>query len=113
MWVTFLTRNDLLNKDNLPQELNDPYLKKALGVLDVMNFNAEERAAYEDHLKWLRMEASALRKRELEASAEGREEGRVEEKIETAKSMLENNVDMELIAKITRLSIEEINKLKG
>ena len=46
-WSAFLTRNDLLNKDNLPLELDDPALKKALEVLEVMNFGPEEREAYE------------------------------------------------------------------
>ena len=44
MWVTFLTRNDLLDSNNLPAKLNDPALKKALNVLEVMNFNPEERS---------------------------------------------------------------------
>ena len=33
MWVAFLTRHDLLNKEHLPQELDNPALKKALNVL--------------------------------------------------------------------------------
>ncbi|MDD9334694.1 MAG: Rpn family recombination-promoting nuclease/putative transposase [Rickettsiaceae bacterium] len=43
MWTAFLTRHDLLNKDNLPKELDNASLKKALTVLDVMNFTDEER----------------------------------------------------------------------
>lgn len=62
MWSTFLTHHDLLNKDNLPQELNNNDLKKALVVLDIMNFTSEERDTYEDHLKWLRVEANTLKK---------------------------------------------------
>src|SRR5262249_5588693 len=54
MWVAFLTRHDLLKRDHLPPTLDDPALKKALDVLEVMNFRDEEREAYEDHLKWLR-----------------------------------------------------------
>ena len=68
MWIAFLTRNDLLNIDNLPKELNDKSIKKALEVLQVMNFNPEEREFYEDHLKWLRIETNTLKKT--------REEGR-------------------------------------
>lgn len=41
MWVAFLTRHDLLNKDHLPSELDNPALKKALNVLDIMNFETE------------------------------------------------------------------------
>ena len=45
-WLTFLTRHDLLDKENLPPKLNDPQLKKALEVLSVMNMNESE---------WLRL----------------------------------------------------------
>ncbi|KAJ6644848.1 Transcription termination/antitermination protein NusA, partial [Pseudolycoriella hygida] len=71
IWSTFLTRNDLLNKDNLPEELNNDSLKKALTILEVMNFTREEIDAYEDRLKWLRIEANTLKKVKAEGKAEG------------------------------------------
>ncbi len=43
---------------------------------------------------------------------EGKAEGRKDEKIEIAKSMLEDNIPIETIAKFTKLSIEEIEQLK-
>jgi predicted transposase/invertase (TIGR01784 family) len=61
MWLTFLTRHDLLKADKLPKELDNDKLKKALKVLDVLNFSEEERELYEDHLKWLRIEANTLK----------------------------------------------------
>ena len=48
---TLLTRHDLLKADRLPKELDNDKLKKALHVLDVLNFSEEERELYEDHLK--------------------------------------------------------------
>lgn len=84
----FLTRNDLLNKDNLPKELDNKDLKKALTVLEVMNFSEEERNAYEDRLKWLRIEANTLKKAKDDAKAE--------RNIEIAKEML---IDKEPIEK--------------
>ncbi|WP_341760799.1 Rpn family recombination-promoting nuclease/putative transposase [Candidatus Tisiphia endosymbiont of Thecophora atra] len=104
MWTAFLTRHDLLNKDNLPKELDNVALKKALTVLDVMNFTDEERETYEDHLKWLRIEANTLKK-QLE---KGREEGI----IAIAKEMLLNNEPMEKIIKYTKLSKSQIENLK-
>ncbi|WP_342278752.1 Rpn family recombination-promoting nuclease/putative transposase [Candidatus Tisiphia endosymbiont of Myopa tessellatipennis] len=104
MWTAFLTRHDLLNKDNLPKELDNASLKKALTVLNVMNFTDEEREAYEDHLKWLRIEANTLKK-QLE---KGREEGI----IAIAKEMLLNNEPMEKIIKYTKLSKSQIENLK-
>lgn len=104
MWTAFLTRHDLLNKDNLPKELDNVALKKALTVLDVMNFTDEERETYEDHLKWLRIEANTLKKQ--------LEKGRVEGIIAIAKEMLLNNEPMEKIIKYTKLSKSQIENLK-
>ena len=118
MWAAFLTRHDLLNRENLPSELDDPALKKALGVLDVMNFAPEEREAYEEHLKWLRMENSALRKHETRWFEEGKEEGKAEEKKNMAlekkniaRMMLQEGMDIQKISKITGLTVDEIRSL--
>ena len=115
MWLAFLTRNDLLIADNLPKELNDPNLKKAINVLSVMNFTPEEREAYEDHLKWLRIEANTIRnyeqRGEIRGKAEGKAEGRVERNIEIAKKMLSKNHSISDISDLTGLSPEEISKL--
>lgn len=124
MWSAFLTRNELLNPDNLPKELNDLNLKKAINVLNVMNFSDEERAAYDDHLKWLRIEANTLKKYEqkgmekgIEIGMEkGREEGREEGLAEgmklTAINMLNQKLPDSLIMQVTGLSKEELERLK-
>ncbi len=49
----------------MPKKLDNKVLKKALTVLEVMNFNEEERNAYEDRLKWLMIEANTLKKAEM------------------------------------------------
>src|SRR3990167_9313378 len=82
IWSTFLTRHDLLNKDHLPAKMNNPALKKALGVLEVMNFGEEERMAYEDRLKWLMIEANTLEKYEAKGFEAGEAKGRAEGKTE-------------------------------
>jgi len=112
MWLAFLTRNDLLIADNLPKELNDPTLKKAIEVLEVMNFSEEERDTYEDRLKWLRIEANTLKNYEQKGLEKGREEGREEGKIEIAKTMLLDGESIEKIIKFTKLTKEEIGALK-
>jgi predicted transposase/invertase (TIGR01784 family) len=116
MWSAFLTRNDLLKPDNLPEELNNPDLKKAISVLEVMNFNEEERDSYEDHLKWLMIEASTIKKAEEKAEARGeargKAEGKAEEKIALVRNSLKAGLPLETISSITGLSIKEIEKLK-
>ena len=117
MWAAFLTRHDLLKADRLPKELDNDSLKKALTVLNVMNFNDEERELYEDHLKWLRIEANTLKKAENKAREEGLAEGKVEGKaerdIEIAKKMLIKGKDIAEIVEFTDLTKEQIEKLKS
>ena len=117
MWVAFLTRHDLLKADRLPKELDNEKLKKALHVLDVLNFSEEERELYEDHLKWLRIEANTLKKATEKAREEGitigKQEG-IEEGIKkTALNMLKQKLDDKLISSVTGLTLEEILKLKN
>ena len=112
---TLLTRHDLLTADRLPKELDDKNLKKALHVLDVLNFSKEERELYEDHLKWLRIEANTLKKAAAEALAEGISIGEArgieKGKSELIKMMLNQGNPVDKIAKITGLSVSDIQKL--
>lgn len=116
IWLAFLTRNDLLNKHDLPKALNDPSLKKALGVIDEINFNSEERMAYEDRLGWLRLEASAFKKYEdkgfEKGLEEGREEGKLAQAYATAMGMKLKGIDINVISECTGLSTADIEKLE-
>ena len=127
IWLAFLTRHVLLEQSQLPESLNQPYLKKALQVLNVMNFTAEERLAYEGRLDWLRLEESALQKRWQDGKAEGLAEGKVagmsegkalgllEGELKTKTilvlNMHHNGIAISDIAKISGLNIEEIRQI--
>ena len=115
IWLTFLTRHDLLNKDNLPKEMDNEKLKKALTVLEIMNFNEEEREAYEGHLKWLMVEANTLGKYEQKGFdkgvAEGIEKGRIEERKLIADNLLKNGLSIKDIAKATSLTVDDIKSI--
>jgi predicted transposase/invertase (TIGR01784 family) len=138
VWVAFLTRYDLLSRENLPLELNDPALKKAIHVLNVMNFGSEEREAYEEHLKWLRIEANTLKKYEAKGFEEGEQIGlqkgeqiglqkgeqiglqkgeqiglqKGEQKLlETSRKMLAKGMNIQEIIELTGLSAQEIEAL--
>ena len=116
VWLAFLTRNDLLKKDHLPKELDDPSLAKAIDVLEVMNLNEDERDAYEGRLKWMRIEANTLKKHGEDCRAEGiaigEAKGKAEGRAEIARKMLEMAVDIKLIEAATGLTKEEILTLK-
>ena len=78
-----------------------------------------EREAYEKTMKAIALEqgfneghAEGLAKGHAEGLAEGLAEGKKKEAIEIAKEMLKESISDEQISKITKLSIEEIEKLK-
>lgn len=99
IWAAFLTRRDLLNKDNLPKKLDSPALRKAIHVLEVMSFDAEEREAYESHLKWLMIEANTLKKYEDKRARE------------IAKRLIKIGMPLEEICAATELSISVVQEL--
>jgi hypothetical protein len=127
MWMTFLTRHDLLRGDKMPKNLDDPRLKKAMDVLNVMNFTEEERMSYEDRLHWLRIEASALKKQMekglkkgmkkgekigmKKGMEKGREEGRKEAALDVARILKQQGVAPSIIALSTGLSVSVIEEL--
>ena len=111
IWVAFLTRHDLLNKDHLPPELDNKELKKALTVLDVMNFGEEEREIYEGHLKWLRVEANTLKKYEAKGFEEGLEKGKNLQARETVLNMYKMGMDIDTISKATSLTHDALEKI--
>ncbi len=115
-WGCFLTKYDLLDKNKLPKKLVDAGIEKALNVLDEMNFTKKERELYEDHLKWLQIEANALKKAERKGvekgMKQGREEGREERDHEVIINMLKDNFDIKTIAKITGVATDKILEIK-
>ena len=115
MWVAFLTRHELLNKHQLPAPFHNPALQKALGVLEVMNFDESEQEVYEGHLKWLRVEANTLRKYESQGFEKGLQKGKrqglQEGKREIARVLLADGLSMEKVCQLTGLSVLELQAL--
>ena len=89
--------------------------------MDVLNFSEEERELYEDHLKWLRIEANTLKKATEKALSEGIsigeargiEKGIEKRNLEVAINMLKQKLDDKLISSVTGLNLGEIAKLKN
>ena len=79
-------------------------VKKAIDTLERISLDPKEREMYE----------SIQTEEFLQRISENkfREEGRKEEKIEIAKEMLKNNFTIEQIKKITKLTEEEIEKIR-
>jgi predicted transposase/invertase (TIGR01784 family) len=109
LWSAFLLRRDLISKAKLPSSLDDAPVKKAINILNVMDFTYEEREIYEGKLKWLRIEANTLKKYE----EKGREEGKKSKAIDIACSLLKQGLAIEQISEATGLSEKELKNLEG
>ena len=110
-WLTFIV-NDSLEEISM---INNEYVKKAEEELEYLNSDEEEKELARLREKAIRDEAAAMagaikRGRE-EGKVEGLEEGRAEEKAEIAKKMLEENIEIETIIKLTGLTKEKIENL--
>lgn len=96
---------------------SDPVLADAFDVLKQGNWSKRELEAYDLYLDSIRSAASQLDTAEQRGEAKGiikgRAEGEMFAKIKIAKDLLEENeMNIPAIAKITKLSIEEIEKLR-
>ncbi len=125
VWTTFLTKYDLLNPNELPKELNNPELKKALGVLGHINFDPQERGLYQERLDFIRLQTSVLKQRyivgkedgikegEARGIEKGKEEGIKEGKKLVAASLLQEGLAIATISKATGLKEEDILEIKN
>ena len=83
-------------------------LKEAVKKVERISEEEKMQRIAELREKALRDEASAY----AAGQEDGEEKGKIEQKKEIAKEMLKEKMDINLISKITKLSIEEIQKLK-
>ena len=125
IWVAFLTKYSLFDKDDLPENLEHTGLKKALGVLEVMNFSEDEKEGYDSQLKWLRIQTNTIKKYEQQARDEGRiegiHEGRIEgeaigeakNRVHIATKLIQLELSTEMIVDATGLTRKEIEAIKA
>ena len=111
-WLSFIKYD---NMEELHMIKNEK-IKKAEEELEYLTGDEEAK-----RLAYLREKAirdeynsnSMARKIGLEEGIQkGIQKGKIENRKEIAKKMLEENIDIEIIAKITTLSVDEIKKLK-
>jgi len=112
-WIYFL--KNLENFDDIPAILNEPIFQKAFETAKIANLSREQYTAYEENLlDYWGVKAAVDTAREEgrdEGRDEGREEGREEGLIIAAKNMKAEGTDNRMIAKVTGLSLEEIERL--
>ncbi|WP_258111965.1 hypothetical protein [Alicyclobacillus sp. SP_1] len=95
--------------------MQDPVMKKTFEEWDDMSDDVHIWAKSESHRKALLDEASVIREaqiREQKARLEGKQEGRLEVKVNMVKSLLFYGVDVDSKCKASGLSHQNVEKVK-
>ena len=107
LWLRFLTEIDKTTEEAPAELLENPETNKALQILEKSAYDEAQLYAYERFWDAVAVEKSVYRG----GYAKGREEGRMEERLANARSLKENGVALEVIAKSLGLTPEEIAQL--
>ena len=91
--------------------INNEYVKKAEEELEYLNGDEKERELARLREKAIRDEAAAIAGATKRGREAGINEGIAKEKVEIAKKMLKENIEIDIIVKITGLSKKEIENL--
>jgi predicted transposase/invertase (TIGR01784 family) len=101
--------------ENLPKSFQCEAFKKLKEVSDVSKLNSTELSRYEraqrDYWDLTNVLNSAEKRGIAKGKTEGRAEGRAEEKLSVACKMKAENLPVDMISRMTGLSIEEINAI--
>jgi len=86
----------------------EPMIQRAITIEEAFMKNESERYLYELREKGRRDFDSAM----ITAEKRGKAEGKAEGKLEIARSMLVEDISLELTSKITGLSLKELKALR-
>jgi predicted transposase/invertase (TIGR01784 family) len=113
VWMYFLKNPELIPEEFITKV---PEVHEALEELKLLSANKEFRAAYNAHLKAqndrISREANAEARGEARGIAIGEERGELKKAKETALNAIDMGLTTEQAAKLSGLSIEEIESLK-
>ena len=103
--------------EKMPFEAQHKIFKRLAEIADSKTLTKEEQEKYDNSMMVMWDNYAVYKHAEdkgiIKGEAKGRAEGRVEEKKEIALNLLAYNTPIDIIAKSTGLSIEEIKKLKS
>jgi len=110
-WINFL------KNETIPDNPKAKGLLKASQELDYMKMSQDQKLIYDRHEKDRHHEASLYESTyvlgEIKGRKEGIEEGEKSKQIEIALKSLKKGLDIEMVADITGLSIDEITKISN
>lgn len=99
---------ELLEK---PKIMAEDIFTRLFEQAEIAHFSSKEMREYEESLKAYRDWYSVNKTTFEKGRAEGREEGRTEEKMAIAKNMLQKGMAVEMVSEITGLPASEIEKM--
>ncbi len=94
-----------------PFEIKDKVFKKLIETCDVASWTREERIKYDRALKHFRDTIAVMEGQKQEGIKEGEKKGREEERLAIARSLKNDGIPVNVIARNTGLSVEEISNL--
>ena len=104
-WICVLKDMDIMNR--LPDAAKNSVFKKLAEIGELSSLTYEERLKYDDALKRYRDTLAVMEGQKQEGFREGMEKG----KAEIARNLKNDGIPLDVIARNTGLSIEEIEKL--
>lgn len=108
-WM-FVIRN-LSRLMDRPAALQERVFTRLFESAEIAKFSKEQYEEYEDSLKVYRDWMNTINTAVMKSRAEGREEGRIEERLELARKFKASGVPVNIIAANTGLSEDEISAL--
>ena len=112
LWMRYFTEMKEKTREPSPELLADPDIAKAIGLLEVINYNDVEMELYERYWDAVSVEATwkgiGWRDGEKAGREEGLQEGRADERRRLALNMLAKGFSPDLVAEITGMSEGEI-----
>ena len=94
--------------ERMPWVAQDAVFKKLAEIAEVASLKGDDRRKYDASLRSYRDTLAVMEGQYLEGRAEGLSQGRAEGIAETARKMKADNMPIELIAKYTGLTPDEI-----
>jgi predicted transposase/invertase (TIGR01784 family) len=109
LWLRYLTEIDETTQtvDNVLSD--NPDINQALEIVERSAYTDADLYKYNDYLLEIMTHHNAMKNER----AEGRAEGIAESRKETAIAMLKKGMSKELTAEISKLSVEEVEKIKA
>jgi hypothetical protein len=110
-WLYFL--KNLSDFDGVPEIFKgDAIFEKAFAAAEIANLTAEDWSLYHRAMKYEWDEYARYTTAEQKGVAKGKAEGKIEGKMEVAQALLQEGSDPAFVAKVTGLTLDQIQQLQ-